>query len=271
MRRAHDIEFCTYLLRSKRMVRALEFAAQRGSRVRVQLEAHPYADTDGKLATINRDAVAELRAAGVNARLVDRAGDRPNHMKAAVIDGVAFLDDRNWPADQRNAVVADDNVGDVRELHEALHGKVTGDGELAVTKGRALAQETGVLLEARHTRRGVCVETESFSAGAGPYAAIKALALSRAHVRLLISANDCKKTTMFAARSLARDGVEVRLTHAAEKFAVAGDRAWVGSANATYGRADQLDWGVRVDNARLRRQLQDRFDLTWRYASPVMA
>ncbi len=77
MRSAHDIEMCAYVLRSKRMLRTLEFAAQHGSRVSVQLEAHPYADTGGKLAQINHDTVAELRAAGVCAKLADRSGSPP--------------------------------------------------------------------------------------------------------------------------------------------------------------------------------------------------
>ncbi|MBV8689919.1 MAG: phosphatidylserine/phosphatidylglycerophosphate/cardiolipin synthase family protein [Candidatus Eremiobacteraeota bacterium] len=272
MRKAQRaIEFSAYILRSGQIVQALQNTVKHGAHVRVQLEAHPYADSDGKLAKINRDAVSKLRRAGVHAQLADVSGQRGMHMKAAIVDGMAFLDDRNWPADRRNIVIADDDRGDVHALREALHGKATPGGALALTKGRALARETTVLLSAKQTRDRVSVETESLTAGTAPYAAMKALARSGRCVRLLICSDDLRPAAIYAARALLRAGVDVRLTHAAEKIAVAGSRAWVGSANATYGQAQQTDWGLCLHSRRICKQLQVRFDSTWQHANALIA
>jgi phosphatidylserine/phosphatidylglycerophosphate/cardiolipin synthase-like enzyme len=268
MHRAHRIELSAYVLRSKSMVRALEGAAKAGARVKVRLEATPYADKGGRLARLNRDTIAKLRATGADARLVDRFGGHLNHMKAAVVDGVAFLDDRNWPMSAGNTIVADDDQRDVHVVRDAIRGKIDNPHNVAVTKGAALSQEAA-LLSARGSRRGVAVETESFTAGTAPYRAIRQLALSGVPVRLLICEHDLKRGTEAATRALARDGVTVRVTRSAEKIAVASDRAWIGSANATYGRDDQIDWGATITDAVLRARLQARFNSTWRYARPL--
>ncbi|MBV8363613.1 MAG: hypothetical protein JO193_03535 [Candidatus Eremiobacteraeota bacterium] len=267
---AHHIEMCAYVLRSKEVLDALEFAAQHQAHVSVRLEAHPYADPDGKLAKLNRDVVEKLQTAGVHASLADVANRRANHMKAAIVDGVAFLDDRNWPLDRRNVVVKDDAPRDVRTIHNALHGKPISTTALAVTKGSALAQEVA-MLHGRATHSAVSIETESFTAGSAPYGAIKALARAGVDVRLLLCKEDAKPAMLSAARALARDGVTVRFTQAAEKFAVARDRGWIGSANATFGRAGQIDWGLRLSNPALCKTLQKRFDRTWRCAKPLDA
>ena len=250
------------------MMRALEGAAKAGSHVKVRLEAMPYADKGGRLARLNRDTVAKLRATGADARLVDRFGRHLNHMKAAVVDGVAFLDDRNWPTSSRNTIVADDDQRDVRVVRDGMRGKVESTPTVAVTKGAALSQEAGLLSTAGR-QRGVSIETESFTAGTAPYRAMQKLALREVPVRLLICEHDLKPATLGAARALARDGVTVRVTRSAEKFAVAGDRAWIGSANATYGRDDQIDWGAKITVPAVCTQLRARFNSTWRYARPL--
>ncbi|MBV9737263.1 MAG: hypothetical protein JO177_03745 [Candidatus Eremiobacteraeota bacterium] len=268
MRRAHYIELTAYVLRTKRMLRVLEGAAKAGSRVKVRLEAFPYADPNGRLAQLNRDTVAELRAAGADAELVDRSGRRADHMKAAIVDGVAFLDDRNWPMGPRNTIVVDNDRRDVGVIRDAMGGTTENLRNIAVTKGAALSQEASVL-STDAVQRGASVETESFTAGTAPYRAVKLLALRGVPVRLLISKNDLKRGTLAAARALVRDDVAVRITGSAEKFAVAGDRAWIGSANATYGRDDQIDWGITTTDRTLCPQLQARFNSTWRSARPL--
>ncbi len=187
-------------------------------------------------------------------------------MKAAIVDGVAFLDDRNWPADRRNVVVADSDANDVQVLHDAMHGKTYSAGAVAVTKGAALFQEAGVLAADVRAGRSVCMQSESFTAGSPPYGELKALARSGVHVKLLICENDLKEASFVAARALARSGVAVRVTDASEKFAVAGTRAWIGSANATYGAQNQIDWGMQIKDAHVCKELQARFDSTWRHA-----
>ncbi|MBV9148694.1 MAG: hypothetical protein JO024_02425 [Candidatus Eremiobacteraeota bacterium] len=268
MRGARRIELSAYLLHSKRMVRALESSACNGSRVSVRLEARPYAGADRRLARLNRETVAEMRSAGVDARLVDRFARRPYHMKAAIVDGVAFLDDRNWPMGARNTIVADNDRREVGVIRDAMRGKTENLRNIAVTKGAALSQEASVL-STDAVQCGASVETESFTAGTAPYRAIKLLALRGVPVRLLMSKNDLKRGTLAAARALVRDGVAVRITGSAEKFAVAGDRAWIGSANATYGRDDQIDWGITTTDCTLCPQLQARFNSTWRSARPL--
>jgi hypothetical protein len=43
---------------------------------------------------------------------------------------------------------------------------------------------------------------------------------------------------------LAASGVMVRTSNADEKFAVDGDAVWIGSANATHGVPNQIDFGL---------------------------
>jgi len=85
---------------------ALIRAAERGAHVAVTLQADPYRNPDGK--RDNREAARLLSTAGAEVTLLPSTR-APFHLKAAVCDGVAYLDDRNWTARGPEMVIADDD------------------------------------------------------------------------------------------------------------------------------------------------------------------
>src|ERR1700727_3061578 len=90
---ARDVAFGSYVLAPGAMRDALLGAARRGAAGAVTLKADPYRNPDGR--RDNRAAVRLLEAAGAGVTLL-RSARAPFHLQAAVCDGVAYLDDRNW-------------------------------------------------------------------------------------------------------------------------------------------------------------------------------
>lgn len=273
---ARTVVLSAYVLRPGALLDAVEAAASRGARVTVRLEGRPYAGNDpdeqAKLAAQNRAAVNELRAAGADARLVDTIDSNgpPLHLKAAVCDGVAYLDDRNWPGDGEDTIVRDDFPGDVAAIKGALlHKHAPRANWFWTTKASALAAETRLLYGATHANR-VDVESESFGRGGGVYGALKELAAAGVHCRLLVSQRDVTPASQAALQELESDGVQVRVGDFDEKMAVVdGARAWTGSANSTYGYPKQLDWGVRTDAPDVLRALRSHFESYWDQSSAI--
>ncbi|MGC1380012.1 MAG: hypothetical protein WA814_03170, partial [Candidatus Baltobacteraceae bacterium] len=72
---------------------------------------------------------------------------------------------------------------------------------------------------------------------------------------------------------LARDGVSVRLCRDSEKLAVAGDRVWLGSANATvaFGASDEIDWGAATSEPTIVCAARDRIEAAWAAAKELRA
>ena len=62
-----------------------------------------------------------------------------------------------------------------------------------------------------------------------------------------------------------RDGVRVRVCKDSEKLAVAGNHAWLGSANATYadGKWAMPDWGLCTDDAEIAGAVRQRLEREW--------
>ena len=268
--RASDIELSAYVLEPDSPVtRALESAGDRGASVSLVLEADPYAGRTGTddLAARNRRVAAALEAHG--ARVTWTVPGLPVHMKAAVVDGTAFLDDRNWPADRRDTIVATTDPDDVGVTRSALEGKPASDRHLATEKRAALA------LEARSIRFGtgdrVDVETESFGYSAVSKALV-ARAQAGAHVRLLVAKREFDeggRTERASLRRLERAGVEVRIVANDEKLAIAGDRAWAGSANATWSPGPMLDWGLATRRPDLVAGIEAAFQRNWEAGAPA--
>ena len=222
---------------------ALVEAARRGASVRVTLQRDPYGDADGSEAAANARTAAELRRAGASVTLLAR-DVLPFHLKAAVCDGVAYLDDRNWPHDG-GIVLADDDPRDVALVRAALGGTGGDDGALATRKDAALAREAA-LIDAAPLDAPLVASSESF--GAGQIAdALRRRAARGGATTLLLEERELDPRRRAVVDALERAGVRVRNDDAGEKFVLAGDRAWIGSANATYAggeRADQIEWGV---------------------------
>jgi phosphatidylserine/phosphatidylglycerophosphate/cardiolipin synthase-like enzyme len=271
LRRAASIELSAYVLEPDAPVaRALEGAADRGARVRVRLEGAPYAgrQPSDDLAGRNRRVAAELRAHGVAVHVTAK-GELPVHMKAALVDGVAYLDDRNWPQDGRDTIVATSDADDVAAITSALAGKPSADGHLASEKHGALRLEARAIATASGDR--IDVESESFGYSAVSKALYERARLG-AHVRLLVAKREFEEggaTERAALRRLARAGVDIRVAVNDEKLCVAPDRGWIGSANATYAPAPMLDWGMETRRPALLRDIAAAFERNWVNGRPA--
>jgi nucleotide-binding universal stress UspA family protein len=247
---AHDVSFGSYFLPHGPMRDALVGAAERGAHVTVTLQADPYRNPDGK--RDNREAARLLSAAGAEVTLL-RSTHVPFHLKAAVCDGVAYLDDRNWTAHGPEMVVADDDPHDVSIVQEAVRDARAGnDATLATRKDEALRREIQLVDTAGDAP--VIVETERVRSS--PLTdALRRHARSGAPTTLVVGrTRHHSRGERSALRSLARDGVVVREGGTNEKLALVGSAAWIGSGNATgaWGRgAAQIEWGLVTRDASL--------------------
>ncbi len=275
MRRAHSIVLTSYILRPGAVLDALESAAERGAHVTVRLEGRPYGDNDGKLAAGNQHTVEVLSGLGADAALMDTSdADGPLlHMKAAVCDGVAFLDDRNWPGYGTDTILRDDFHNDAAAIEAAaLKRPAPPTRWFWTTKTQSLAGEARLLYGASHAKT-VDVESESFGAPGGAYAPLKELAQRGVHCRLIVAERDLQPKSMNLLNILMKAGVEVRVADFDEKMAIVdSQRAWTGSTNTTdaYYHGDQVDWGVRTDAPDVVNALQSRFDAQWNAAKPLL-
>ena len=239
---ANDVAFGSYFLPRGAVRDALLGAARRGAHVAVTLQADPYRNPFG--GRCNADAARALRAAGADVSLLP-SDSAPFHLKAAVCDGVAYLDDRNWTKRGPEIVVADDDRTDVRLVREALAGHGGADAALATRKDVALAREIGLIEGARGAP--VIVETERVATS--PLTrALQEHARAGAPTTLVVArASRRSRQETNALAQLTADGVDVRVGGSNQKLALAGGTAWIGSGNATgaSGRtAGQLEWGM---------------------------
>jgi phosphatidylserine/phosphatidylglycerophosphate/cardiolipin synthase-like enzyme len=262
---ARQIELTAYVVGDGGLKRALEAAADRGARVRVTLERAPYARETARaraLRACNRATVAALRRHGAEAHLT-RRGEASLHLKAALLDGRGFLDDRNWTRDG-DTIVATSRPSDLALIRSAFAGDARSDAHLALRKDRALELEAE-LIARTPAQVPIEVETESF----GPSVVTRVLGERAARggvVRLLVGARELREDNSAeraALREVRRAGVEVRACNANEKFCLAGGAGWIGSANATLGEQDALDWGMRCGGARAIASLHARFEARW--------
>lgn len=273
--RSRRVLLAASLLGPGKLLNALEAAARRGARVTVRIEGRPYAgsrpEAAARLAERNARSVRALREAGADASVVDaRKGQGPPlHLKGAVCDGVAYLDERNWPLTGADTIVRDTRARDIAALRAALLQRHARAGEdFWTSQSRALAAETRLLTASHHAQ--VDVESESFGYG-DTYAALKRLASEGVHCRLLVDERALTARARAALEHLHADGVQVRTGEFDEKMAIAdASRAWLGSANATFGYPGQIDWGLRTDAPGLVRVLQAHFDDHWN-ASKALA
>ena len=250
---ARDVAFGAYFLTPRGAAAgALLDAARRGAHVALTLQSDPYRNPYG--ARGNAAVAGELRAAGAEVRLLP-SGEAPFHLKAAVCDGVAYLDDRNWTKRGPEIVLADDDPRDVARVRDALAGRAGGapppaeraadETGLATRKDEALRRE--LELVERAGAQPVVVETERVATS--PLTrALQRRALAGEPTTLIVGRErHHSRTEAHALAELRRDGVDVRSGGANEKLALAGDTAWIGSVNATgvSGRnAGQLEWGT---------------------------
>jgi len=274
---AHRIALTAYTLHAGRVLGALEAAARRGADVRVRVEGDPLDDAAGTLHRANVAALAALRAAGAHAEAT-RPGEPVLHLKAAVVDGVAWLDDRNWAGGGAERIVRDTDAADVAAVASAVAGGPGADDHLATTKAGAQQLEAGMV--ARAGDAPLALESESFGNGA-IYNALLHRAEAHLPTRLIVAGREVAQAGNRTERAhlarLAALGVEVRAGDPRrgdldEKLAVAGGEAWVGSANATYARdayGAQRDWGLATREPGVVDGLRAAFERNWAAARPL--
>lgn len=247
MTRARAVAVEAYTLHGA-VLRATADAARRGARVTVRLAAPP---RDGRLAGENARVAAELRRAGAAVAL-----QQDLHAKEIRLDGDLYLDGKNW---NRGDVVLRDS-----DPHDAT--------PVAATKRDALAAEAQLLRGAR-PGDAVVVESESFGCCNGVYGALRALGRAGAAPRLIVNERDLdgNDRERRAIAGLVRDGVRVRVGNDSEKLAAAGNRAWLGSANATVAvkKWDSIDWGLRTADAKIAGTVRRRLEADWQAARDV--
>ena len=223
---------------------ALEDAARRGACVRVRLEGRPFDDPKGRLAAENARLARELRACGAEASLA-----HPLHAKALDLDGVLYLDEKNWQRD--DLVLRESDAAEARAV--------------ATIKHEALAREAQLLADSG--RNDAVVESESFGCCNAVYGALTRLARSGASPRLLVAQNELRgnKREAEVLERLVNDGVRVRVCKDSEKLAVAGGGAWLGSANATaaFGDSDLIDWGLCTRDPAIVSAVRTRLEAAW--------
>jgi hypothetical protein len=265
--RARSVQIASYILEPGRLVEALAAAGDRGASVHVRLESAPIDDARRTLAKRNAEIAAQLRSHGVVVELTAQQ----SHLKAAVVDGRAFLDDRNWPGAaggaDRNTIVSDADPDDVRVVSRAIAGRTGSDPHLWTRKFDALRAEARLLHGAGV--EPIAVESESF--GPGIIASeLQRAAEAGADVRLLVcnrEVDNAREST--ALQKLAAAGVDIRTASFDEKMAIVGSQAWLGSANATMYPFDQIDWGLRTRVPQVVRALRERFEESWAHATDL--
>lgn len=229
------------------MLDALESAARRGAKVRVRLEGRPSPDAAGGLRRHNVTVISELRACGADASLIDEDGTATLHAKAATIDGTLYADDVNFAGS-----------GTLLRARPAPR-------TLVWRKSEALELEARLLERARVP---VAVETESLGSGNAVYSALERIGRAGLHPRLLVSREALTTKERSLAARLNAAGVQIRACGANEKLAIAGDCAWIGSANATsaYLRPQTCDWALSTRRRAVRDYLSERFERRWNSA-----
>ncbi len=261
--RAQTVTLSAYTLSLHgKMARALVAAASRGAHVSVALDGSAFGGAERS----NALTVAEFRHRGIRVHLTER----PLHLKAAVVDGAVFLSDRNWSSGRaREVVIHDPYAGDRAIVERAILGNAGSNEHLWLRKADALAAEARLV--GGRASHEVLVESESFGAGTPLYDALAARGRARDSVHLIVAAFEYRRSTaeQRAIAQLARDGVTVRIGTNGEKLAIDGSNAWIGSANATRGLPNQVDFGFIFHNREIAAQLRAQYEVNWSRAAPL--
>lgn len=276
--RAHDVALSSYMLHPGRVLDALVAAARRGAHVKVRIEGDPFESGGDALHRLNAASTAKLRAAGADVVLTAPA-ERSLHIKAAVVDGVAWFDGRNWGDGVNEVLVRDDDRADVDAVTHAVRGDAADAStpRLATTKAGALALELDVIEHAGTSE--LCVESESFGSGS-IYAALLRRAEAHLPTRLIVAGREAGEARNAPERTclahLSAAGVDVRIGNPRhdlnDKIAIASAQAWTGSANATYAGGTwgtQSDWGLVSSDGSIVNGLREAFERNWTQAREV--
>lgn len=250
---ARSVNVTSYVLPDS-LQRLLAVACQRGTHADVLLAAPDY---DPQVADENQNAVRSLNSAGCTARTTTE----PLHMKLVYMDGSVWLSDTNFSPAGFLLRVDDQGVRDV--IASTLRGSPARSPYFATRKDWALDLERNTIASVNGP---LCVSTESF--GRGMIAG--ALADRRNAIRLVVAEREYRQSPQ--EQDLIErlpHNIDVRVGYANEKMAVGADRAWFGSANATAGLPEQVDWGMTSTDPTIVAGMQQRCLDDWERAQPL--
>jgi PLD-like domain len=246
------------------MFSALDAAAKNGATVTVVLPLEEQSDDSG-------DAT---QLANAGASIVWDPGapnDHPLHAKLAIVDGIAYLDGRNW--DTTDVTIGDGNPNDFTAIENALNLNPTSSANLDTVKSLALQREDQFIITSAPVG-GVTVEymSESFGTDSGTLTALENAAKAGATVQVVVLSEDENASALNALKTA---GAQVRLNpqSGSEKMTLISNQttAWFGSANATsYSSTSDnyIDWGMTVTNPTVINALQSYFTQTWNSSNP---
>lgn len=241
IRHARNVALDVYVLRNPLLLYSLATAARSGANVTVRLGSPGAAPERAANAAVMR----QLDAAGVHVTAEPGFGPNALHAKTAIVDDAVYLDDRNFTGEESETIVV--------ERSKRV------DSNYARTKSAALQDEANMLRAA--SGHDVIVATESL----GPGLVVDAL-IERARrgdcVRVMYNPETRDRASAQAVARLRAAGVHVRLSAENHKIAVAGDSAWIGSANASPGAAEQREWGMTVPKA-VAARLRETLEYCW--------
>ncbi len=262
---AHHVSIASYSL-TQEMVDRLK-ACTKHADVHVRLDGKVVGRDRGSRADTAKRMVQDLCENGVDAYLVPPSDDIIPHAKAAIVDDVLWLDDRNFPRRGYDLTVRDDDPADVVAGANAMAGHPARTARLTFIKCDAIHQEAAAIAAA--PRGEIALSTEDISTGAIVNELKDRLAAGDG-VRLIVNAHEC--TSQFAREALATlkgAGADIRSGRELDKLTLTPDRVWLGSTNATgltNDTAGQSDWGLVTTNADAVVTLRGRFETEWRDA-----
>jgi hypothetical protein len=256
-----NTRFSTYLLDpTSTLEQALVNAAKGGATVEVSLPSDSYVQSLGDVYQEDMESATNIEAAGGTV-MWDAGTQSPNneplHAKLAIVDGVAYLDGRNW--DSGDVIVSETSSADLTAIGDAIALAPTDSPYLDTVKQDALALETTFIDDAPGTT--IDFMTESFGAGNVANALI-ARAKAGATVHAIVLNSDTSKTEDTTLTQMQQAGIDVELNPASgsEKLTIIGNAAWFGSSNATTGSPYQIDWGAVFSSPTVLSTLQSNFN-----------
>jgi hypothetical protein len=197
--------------------------------------------------------------------------DNPLHAKLAIVDGVAYLDGRNWDTD--DVTITDGVPADYTAIENALNLNPTSSTNLDTLKSNAIAREDA-FINGSGAKSGVTLQfmSESFGSDTNTVTALENAAIAGATVEVIVLSSDesGNSTEEAALNAMKADGVQIRLNPASgsEKMTLISNQstAWFGSANATTSSTtatNYIDWGMTVTSASVISTLESYFNSTW--------
>ena len=271
-----------YLLTERKVINALEEAANRGVDVRVMLEQHPY----GSGSASPTETLDRLKAAGVNAQSTSPAFAL-THEKGMVIDGdTTYIMTANFTASalgsgsytkNREYGIIDTNTQDVQEVTNIFNADwnrtppVLHDSNLVVSPINSRTAFTTLI---NSTHKTLLIEAEEMQDSEIEQAIVNA-AQRGVKVQVILpsaSSSPSSDTTgdsnSEGINAISRAGIQIeedpRLYMHAKIIIADGQRAFVGSENiSTASLEHNRELGILVSDQNVLNTLQQTFQQDW--------